>query len=124
MSKTAKYTPAIRLFALTLQFYSAKAFSFVRKMFKNLLPHPATFKKWYSVIEGEPGFTHEAFIAIKTKVLQSSEPIICNIVMNEMTIRKQISFLNGKFYGGVNLGTGLENSDSDTIQEATNALVF
>ncbi|KAE9543700.1 hypothetical protein AGLY_002096 [Aphis glycines] len=124
MSKNAKYTLAIRSFALTLQFYSAKAYSFVRKMFKNLLPHPATLKKWYSVIEGEPGFTHEAFIVIKTKALQSSESIICNIVMDEMAIRKQISFLNGKFYCGVNLGTGLENSDSDNIQEATNSLIF
>jgi len=43
----------------------------------------------YSLIEGEPGFTREAFIAIKTKVLQSSELIICNIVMDEMAIRKQ-----------------------------------
>jgi len=45
MSKNAKYTPAIRSFALTLQFYSAKEYSFVRKMFKNLMPHPATLKK-------------------------------------------------------------------------------
>jgi len=124
MSKNAKYTPAIRSFALTLQFYSAKAYSFVRKTFNKLLPHPATLKKWYSVIEGEPGFTHEAFITIKAKVLKSSQPILCNIVIDEMAIRKQISFLYGQFYGGVNLGTGLENCDSDNIQEATNALVF
>lgn len=58
MSNNSKYTLAIRSLALTLQFYLAKAYSFVRKMFKNLLPHPATLKKWYSVIEGEPGFTH------------------------------------------------------------------
>jgi len=124
MSKNAKYSPAIRSFTLTLQFYSAKAYSFVRKTFNKLLPHPAILKKWYSVIEGEPGFTHEAFIAIKTKILQSSQPIICNIAIDEMAVRKQISFLNGRFYGGVNLGTGLENCNSDNIQETANALVF
>jgi len=43
-------------------------------------------------------------------------------VIDEMSIRKQITFLNGKFYGGVDLGTTQEQVDN--VQEATNALVF
>jgi len=44
-----------------------------------------------------------------------------------MSIRKQISYLNGKFYGRVDLGTnaGEDSEDFDNAQEATNtALVF
>lgn len=80
-------------------------------------------KKWYSVVQGEPGFTKEAFDAIASRVKQTEKPIICNIVIDEMSIRKQISFLNGKFYGGVDLGTN-NNPENDNVQEATNALVF
>lgn len=99
---------------------------FVRKTFKNLLPHPATLKTWYSVVDGNPGFTKEAFEAIQLRVKQSPQPIICNICIDEMSIRKQISYLNGKFYGRVDLGTnaGEDSEDFDNAQEATNALVF
>lgn len=121
-SRNTKYSPALRSFALTLQFYSSKAYLFVRKTFKNLLPHPNTLKKWYSVIDGEPGFTKEAFQSITKRVSESADPVICNIVIDEMSIRKQITYLNGKFYGGVDLGTTQEQVDN--IHEATNALVF
>jgi len=107
-SRYTKYSPALRSFALTLQFYSSKAYLFVRKTFKNLLPHPSTLKKWYSVVDGEPGFTKEAFQSITQRVKESIDPVICNIVIDEMLIRKQITFLNGKFYGGVDLGTTQE----------------
>lgn len=40
-----------------------------------------------------------------------------------MAIRKQVSFLNNKFYSCVDLGTG-NNVDQDNAKEATNALVF
>lgn len=95
----------------------------MRKTFKNLLPHPATIRKWYCVVNGEPGFTSEAFQTITLQVLNSNGPIICNIVIDEMAIRKQVSFMNNKFYGCVDLGTG-NNVDQDNAKEATNALVF
>lgn len=66
--KNAKYVPEIRTFALTLHYYSARAYSYVRKYFKNLLPHSRTIQKWYAVVNGEPGFTKEAFDAIKERV--------------------------------------------------------
>jgi len=76
------------------------------------------------VVDGEPGFTFEAFEAIRRKVTETHEPIICNITLDEMAIRKQTIFFNGKFYGGVDLGTGQDQNDSDNVQQATNALVF
>jgi len=87
-SRNAKYSPAMLSFALTLQFYSAKAYMFVRKTFKNLLPHPITLKSWYLVVNGEPGFTKEAFEAIQSRVSQSSQPVVCNICIDEMVIKK------------------------------------
>ncbi|XP_039309077.1 uncharacterized protein LOC105204459 [Solenopsis invicta] len=54
-----KYSEELRKFALTLNFYSSKAYEYVRKTFKNLLPERSTIRKWYSVINGRPGFTDE-----------------------------------------------------------------
>jgi len=55
--KKLPFTSEMRKFAITLQFYSNKAYNFVRKIFKNLLPHPKTISKWYKVVNGDPGFT-------------------------------------------------------------------
>lgn len=114
----------MRSFALTLQFYSSKAYTYVRKMFNNLLPHPATLRKWYTVVNGNPGFTSEAFKAIELRVKDSKQPVLCNINIDEMAIRRQLSYFNGKLYGCVDLGTGNVENDQDNVQEATNALVF
>lgn len=67
-SRTAKISPRLRAFAMTLHFYSAKAYNYVRKKFANLLPHEKTFAKWLQVIDGNPGFTKEAFNSIAKKV--------------------------------------------------------
>lgn len=62
-----KYSEELRKFALILNFYSSKAYEYVRKTFKNLLPERSTICKWYSVINGRPGFTDEVFHALKSK---------------------------------------------------------
>lgn len=48
------YSPEIRSFALTLDFYSPKAYEYVRGMFKNALPDRRTLRKWYETVEFEP----------------------------------------------------------------------
>lgn len=120
-SKNAKYEPEIRSFALTLHFYSPKAYSFVRDTFKNLLPHPTTIKKWYAVVNCETGFTKEAFEALNSKAKDS--PVVVNLVIDEISIRQQIEYDGKKYRGFVDLGTNLD-SDSENRQPAKNALVF
>jgi len=55
------YSDALRSFAMTLHFYSAKAYNFVRSSFRCALPHPSTLRSWYSAVDGKSGFTTEAF---------------------------------------------------------------
>ena len=59
--KGRKYSPLLRSFALTLQFYSTKAYNFVRRTFNLALPHQRQIRKWYSHIPAEPGFTEPSF---------------------------------------------------------------
>jgi hypothetical protein len=55
------YSDDLRSFALTLHFYSPKAYDFVRSTFLLALPHPSTLRQWCSAVEGKPGFTRESF---------------------------------------------------------------
>ena len=65
--KGSKYSPELKSFALTLQFYSSKAYEFVSKTFNLALPHQVQVRKWYAKVPAEPGFTNPAFQALKLK---------------------------------------------------------
>lgn len=120
-----KYSPELRSFALTLHFYSPKAYKFVRKTWDNLLPAISTLKEWYRVVDGEPGFTEEALHAIGLRASDPSKPVIINLTLDEISIREQLIYSGNRFHGGIDLGTGLSGGeDSDNIIKAKNALVF
>jgi len=75
----SKYSAELRAFALTLNFYSTKAYEYVRKTFKNLLQlESSTISKWYRSINGRPGFTEEVLQALQCRVQNSDKAIICN----------------------------------------------
>ncbi|GLV33368.1 hypothetical protein CBL_20114 [Carabus blaptoides fortunei] len=113
----------LQKFALTLQFYSARAYTYVRRSFRNLLPHPRTVSRWYEVIGGRPGFTKESFGAIRRKA--SETEVVLNIVIDEMAIRKYVHWNGKQFSGFVDFGIDLDlDADENNIPRAKNALVF
>ena len=119
------YPLELRTFAMTLKFYSAKAYKYVRKSFDLGLPHPSVISSWYNVMNGEPGFTKEALTALKAKVLagkrDGGQQVVCSLMLDEMSIRKHVQWDGKKYLGFVDLGT---NIDDDSLPEATEALVF
>lgn len=119
-----KYSATLRMFALTLQFYSTKAYNYVRETFDCALPHPSTITKWYSSVNGEPGFTGEAMNAIRVKAHEAKKnqkELLCSLVVDEMAIRKHVEWDGRKFRGYVDIGTEM---DDDSTDVATEALVF
>lgn len=121
---TEKYSPTLRLFALTLNFYSSKAYSYVRKSLGLALPHPSTLREWYSSVNGEPGFTTESFSALKAVTEANKEKgktIICSLMFDSMSIKKKIEYDGKKYHGYVDMGTGIE---SDVMPDCTEVLVF
>lgn len=122
MRNNKMYSPEIRSFALTLHFYSPKAYNYVRKTWSYLLPHPSTLRKWYTVVDANPGFTLEAFETMAAK--SARKQVVINLVIDEMSIREKIIFSQGCFHGGVDLGTVRESQDNDNVSPAKNALVF
>jgi hypothetical protein len=78
-----KYPEELRIFALTLNFYSSSAYNYVRKTFAKSLPHPKTLQKWYSAVDESPGYTKESLQAIKIKVQECAEQgksLVCSLV--------------------------------------------
>jgi hypothetical protein len=126
MKRQRKYTPLMRSFALTLHFYSTKAYTYVRRVWGNILPHPSTIRNWYRSVNGSPGFTNEALHAIKLRVANNKNKgknTICNIVVDEMAIRQQLLFNNNRFDGSVEFGAD-HSEDVDNVPLAKEALVF
>ena len=117
------YPPELKAFALTLQFYSARAYEYVRKTFGKNLPHPKTVSNWYSCVNGNPGFHDEVLSALKIKA-ESSGRLQCSLMMDEVAIRKQLDYdrSRDKFVGYVDLGVELD--DTASLPLANEALVF
>lgn len=122
-----KYDTKLRTFAITLHFYSPKAYKYVRSIFHNTLPAVSTIRKWYSSINGKPGFSIEAFDALKAKAAEANkngtEILVC-LAFDEMAIRRQEEFEDHtqEKIGLVNFGTS--NINSNTSKYAKEALVF
>ena len=73
--KGRKYSNELTAFALTLQFYSTKAYEYVRKTFNLSLPSQSLIRKLYSTIPAGPGFTGPAFVELNNKVEESEIPL-------------------------------------------------
>ncbi|XP_071384885.1 DNA transposase THAP9 [Centroberyx affinis] len=122
--KKSKVSEELRSFAMTLHFYSAKAYAYVREIFDLVLPHPDTIRTWYSNISADPGFTKPAFSAIETHVKdrkKDGKETLCALMMDEIAIRKHVEYAAGKFHGYVDLGCGTVD---DSLPPAKDALVL
>ena len=109
---------------MTLKFYSAKAYKYVRNTFEFSLPHHSTVRTCNGVVIAEPVFTKAAFSALSAKVLaakRDGQDIICSLMLDEMTIRRHVDWDGEKFRGYVDIGTGVVD---DSLLEAKDALVF
>lgn len=121
--KIRKYSPQLRTFAITLHFYSPKGYRYVRAIFDNKLPSVSTIRKWYSAIDGKPGFSEEAFEALKCKANESNsngKEILGCVIFDEVAIRKQEEYdeQSASRVGFVNLGTNVPANKKVYAKEA------
>lgn len=94
----------------------------MRSTFANTLPSVSTIRKWYSVIDGKPGFSNEVFTTLKCKA--NGREILGCVVFDEMAIRQQVEYDQQEDApnGFVNFGTNIIGADSSKF--AKEALVF
>lgn len=109
---------------MTLQFYSNKAYNYVRETFNLALLAPSTIRGWFVNVQCEPGFSQSALNTLKQKVHddhQEGKLALCNLILDKMAIEKQIDVMTGKTSGFVDIGTEIND---DTMDCASKALVF
>ena len=116
-----RYTTEIKQFAMTLHYYSSKAYEFVRKIFA--LPHSSSVRTWAASVDCEPGYLMNV-IQLLGKALQEKKWISdVVLVVDGMKLHSEAVWdpKAWKFVGNVDYGTALpELADG----EATDALVL
>lgn len=121
--KEKKYSTRIRTFALTLHFYSPRGYRYVRSVFQNNLPSISTIRKWYSTVNGKPGYSREAFTALRCKAIEANREgteVLACLVFDEVAIRVQ-----EEYDQKTDTKTGYVTYGTDTGEKlAKEALVF
>ena len=117
-----RYSDEIKEFALTLHYYSPKAYKYVRSIVP--LPNPYLIKKWSASFKCEPGFIEDAFTSLSNEIAASPNSKDCGLVIDAMSIRKQTLWNNekDKYSGFIDLGDAIPNPKSEKL--ASEALVF
>lgn len=122
-----KYSEAIRKFALTLRYYSPRAYEYVRSKFSNNLPSDSVIRSWYanSSANGEPGISAEGMqclARIVEEMRNDGKDFYCSLAYDEMAIKSHVTYSDSKkkFIGFVTYGRG----DAEELPVARNALVF
>jgi hypothetical protein len=116
-----RYSDVVKEFASTLNYYSPKAYQYVRSILP--LPNLSLIRKWSSVLECEPGFIKESFESIQKEAMQCPEKKDCCIIIDSMSTRKQTLWddKQDKYVGFVDYGT-TPTEKPDTL--ASEAVVF
>jgi hypothetical protein len=117
-----RYNDEMKKFAVTLHFYSPRAYDFIREYLT--LPHPSSLTSWMQSSNCEPGFQINVIERLRDARVKNGTDVLRDIVLqvDEMALRKDASWDQNrhKFVGYVDFGAG-DECESPSL--ATNALV-
>ncbi|XP_018376732.1 PREDICTED: uncharacterized protein LOC108769970, partial [Trachymyrmex cornetzi] len=119
-----EFPQILKTFATTLQFYSSRAYNYIRKTFIKSLPHPEIILRWYHNVNGNPGITTQAINTLKLKIHEANlagKMLHFNLTIDEMSIHRDENWNGEKYVGFVDIGTDI---DTDELPPAKYALVF
>lgn len=120
-----RYSAETRKFAMTLHFYSPRAYEYVAKNFP--MPSTDTLREWVKVVGAWPGFTQEVLDHLKVKHQNSKDSEkLCSIMLDGMSIRKKCEAdkASGRLIGYVDFGEAHTPEETDDAPLASDALVF
>lgn len=108
--------------AIALKIYSPKAYDYVCEKFNLALPHSRVIPSWYYSEDGDPGFTKDAFNALKVKVQESKKigkEVICELMLDEMSIGKHVEWEGQKVCDFVCIGVGIDDNSLPEAKEVS-----
>ena len=79
VSKGHRYSDAIKKFALTLHFYSLRAYDYMRNLFS--LPCPSSLSHWTSSVNCEPGFFKDISEYLQEKAKDDESYRDCALIL-------------------------------------------
>ena len=116
-----RYTTDIKQFAMTMHYYSPKAYEFVRKLLH--LPHPSSIRMWAASVNCQPGYLTDVIQLVGKAVQKDNWMVDAVLVVDAMALHKG-SFWDPKsrqYVGNIDYGTAIPEAADDP---ATEALVF
>lgn len=122
------YPENVRAFALSMHFYSPRAYNYLREVFEFSLPGESTIRSWYSTVDGSPGISSEAIDELKRMVVEAesnNERLDVCLMFDEMSIKQHVEWNHSKkkYSGLVQFGNGI-SADEDCLPIAKEAFVF
>ena len=110
-----RHNDEAKKFVLTLNFYSSRAYEYVRTVFS--LPHSRSLSSWTSSVECSAGLFQDVFAKLKTLVND------CSLICDAMSIMEKIFYnrSTGKYDGYIDYGKDIVIEDEDVV--AKKALV-
>ena len=86
------YPQELKSFAIALHGKSPKCYQYVRKVFNTSLPHVRTIRRWKECMDLDNRFCQDAFDSVQRRCLASNEPVLVNVVVDEMAIKQQVEW--------------------------------
>lgn len=116
-----RYSTEIKQFAMTLHYYSPKAYDFVRGLLS--LPHESSLSSWASSVDCEPGYLTNVIKLVGQVVKDKPFMKDVSLIVDAMTLHKG-TFWDPKsrsYVGHVDYGIAMPEPSDDIAKEA---LVF
>ncbi|XP_049885543.1 eukaryotic translation initiation factor 2-alpha kinase-like [Pectinophora gossypiella] len=112
------YADDLKKFAVTLHFYSPKAYEYIRKKFDLSLPDPRAISLWYLKSDRRPGITQQSVDCIKMRA-GGKRALVC-LLLNDIAIKEKAESDGCHLHGYVNVGNDLYG---DYVEKANEALL-
>ena len=108
VAKGCRYSDEVKQFALTLHYYSPRAYEYCRSILR--LPHASSLRNWLLSVDSQPGFLQTVL-----DMVSKQDERDLSLVLHSMVIRKRSHFNThqGVFEGFCNYG-GIVGEESDT----------
>ncbi|XP_049797346.1 uncharacterized protein LOC126235175 [Schistocerca nitens] len=92
-SKGNRYTTNVKMFVMTVYFYSPAACDYLQKLMP--LPHKSLISKWVASVDCEPGFLKDFFKYIDLNQIVRDQFSDSCLIVDSMAIRKQVVWDRG-----------------------------
>ena len=118
-----RYSEEIKKFAMTLHFYSPRAYDFIRTEF--ILPAPSSLSNWTSSVSCDPGFLVDVFRSLQEQCRADPTHRHCALIVDGVSIKARTPYnpSTGRYEGFVDFGNGILPENPDMLAMEARLLV-